>query len=386
MNVAINDQGEYELDMKERSLLFSSRDPSFHRFFTIPKLLSSGQLMVEEEKKEDDYLSKFGPSSIVSSICYTGPPKNPERRAGVFLDKPGACPLRPGTVAAQHGSLPLQEKDKDLLESCDELHPRNVRIWNGRSCDAFDTPRLGTLGFELIQVPKSRVLSTNEGLQNIIENHPELSQKHYSELAPFIRKVSGAKEAIAYCHVARGSTNRHAKFAGYAHTDLSHESWANLLPQLVESGEWDGVGPTGIPLHVAQRAASSKRYAVLSAWRYLGPSDKCRSSHLAVLDHRSVRKQSDLLPLSLVANGCHGGNYRLSSASSSQHEWYYYPEMTPEEVLLFTCFDSNHPAKDTTFANTPITTCMHSAFRDPNPPKDEPSRQSIDIRFLLIWD
>ena len=35
--------------------------------------------------------------------------------------------------------------------------------------------------------------------------------------------------------------------------------------------------------------------------------------------------------------------------------------MTPEEVLLFTCFDSNHP---TIFENTPVPRYMHTVLQD----------------------
>lgn len=347
----------------------------------------------EEEKKEDNCIKNTcGEVSIVSNICYTGPPKNSNNSPALFLDNPGMCPLRPGTVAAQHGSIPLEEKESKSLEGCNDLHPQNVRIWNARSCNANNKPTIETLGFQLVHTPRSSILSCEEGMRSVAENHPDSTRRYYSEIAPDILEATGATAAFAYCHAIRlpnpleGAGRTKLGYAGYAHTDLSHNSWAARLPELVESGKWDTQGPPGLSYEAAKKAATSSRYAIVTAWRYLGPSDKCRASHLAVLDHRTVQK-GDILPLALVANGCHGGNYRLSNDSdASQHEWYYYPDMTPEELLVFTAFDSNHPAKDTTFATSPVSTCMHSAFQDPNPPENEPPRQSIDVRFLLIWD
>ena len=348
------------------------------------------QLVLEEEKKQEDDCE---PASIISEICYTEPPKDKRHRACLNLDNPGACPLRPGTVAAQHGSIPLEEEDEVVFEACNTLHPCSVNIWNARSFNGIHKPTLDRVGFQLIDIPRSNILSTEEGLKSTAANHPVISREVYSEIARSICEASGATAAFGYCHamrvpdLAKSKGRTSSGYAGYAHSDQSHDSWCCRLPELVKSGEWSAQGPPGIDIDVAERAASSSRYAVLAAWRYLGPSDKCRASHLAILDHNSV-KSSDLVRLSLIANGCLGGNYRLSSNIDTvdRHQWYYYPGMTREEALLFTLYDSNHPAKETTFAETPIATCIHSAFQDPNPPENEPTRRSMDIRFLLVWD
>jgi hypothetical protein len=61
--------------------------------------------------------------------------------------------------------------------------------------------------------------------------------------------------------------------------------------------------------------------------------------------------------------------------------------MNPDEVLLFTAFDSAHPAAATLFANQNMTaSCLHAAFVDPTAPVNEPARVSIDVRVLVVWD
>ena len=358
-----------------------------------PEHFRMSQLVVEEEKKEDECGDM--PTSIVSKIGYTVPPKHTNRRACLDLDRPGACPLRPETVAAQHGSVPLAEGDKADYEECDITETRPIRVWNGRSFSGNDKPTFKTVGFQLIDICQSDILMTEEGLRSAAANHPEVAQKVYSEVSRPICEATGATAAFGYCHavrvpdVTKSAGSSSSGYAGYAHSDMAPGSWATLLPELVASGKWSSQGPPGVPLAVAERAAAASRYAVVAAWRYLGPADKCRASHLAVLDHRSLR-EADLLPLSLFANGCRGENYRLSASAGDEamarHRWYYYPDMTREEALMFAVYDSDHPAKDTTFAETPMPVCIHGAIPDPNPPKDEPPRRSMDIRFLLVWD
>ena len=107
-----------------------------------------------------------------------------------------------------------------------------------------------------------------------------------------------------------------------------------------------------------------------------------------MLDHTSLR-QEDVLPFHIVEDQCVGGNYRLidSEEAAKRHRWYYYPAMSPDEVLLFTAFDSDHPAADKLFTKQRMTSsCVHAGFLDPTAPTDEPSRVSIDVRLLVVWD
>ena len=107
-----------------------------------------------------------------------------------------------------------------------------------------------------------------------------------------------------------------------------------------------------------------------------------------MLDHTTLRSE-DVLPFHIIQDGCVGGNYRLvdSAEAACRHRWFYYPDMNPDEVLLFTAFDSAHPAAATLFANQNLTaSCLHAAFVDPTAPVNEPARVSIDVRVLVVWD
>src|SRR6266851_5786859 len=70
---------------------------------------------------------------------------------------------------------------------------------------------------------------------------------------------------------------------------------------------------------------------------------------------------------------------------SPYHEWWYYPLMTREEVVLIKQWDSAgglaqsggvHPDSSGDNGDAPCTLSFHTAFTDPNTPTDAPGRQS----------
>ena len=73
----------------------------------------------------------------------------------------------------------------------------------------------------------------------------------------------------------------------------------------------------------------------------------------------------------------HIQQYRLSDRNSAQHRWYYYSKMKKDEVLLFKQWDS-----DRTLSGR---LCFHTAFLDPEAPKDIPPRQSIEARAIAYF-
>ena len=68
----------------------------------------------------------------------------------------------------------------------------------------------------------------------------------------------------------------------------------------------------------------------------------------------------------------------MKSANAKKHKWYYYPQMTKDEVLLFKMFDS-----DTSLSGR---MCFHTAFSDMSiSPATVPCRQSIEIRAFCYF-
>ena len=75
-----------------------------------------------------------------------------------------------------------------------------------------------------------------------------------------------------------------------------------------------------------------------------------------------------------------GGDSSLefySSLYSSQHEWYWFPQMLNTEVLLIKTYDSD-PSSGV------FHLTLHSAFNDESTSPDAPERQSCEARVLCL--
>ena len=109
----------------------------------------------------------------------------------------------------------------------------------------------------------------------------------------------------------------------------------------------------------------------VNVWRPItGP---VRRSPLALADAETV-KAGDLIATDQIFPDRVGEIYNL--AYDPDQQWYWAPEMAPDEVLLIKGWDS---LDDGRARFTP-----HSAFSPPQVRDDAPPRESIEIRTLVI--
>jgi hypothetical protein len=113
-----------------------------------------------------------------------------------------------------------------------------------------------------------------------------------------------------------------------------------------------------------------KRYQIINIWR---PIATILKDPLAIADARSV-PDADLVEADMVEHDFAGKQWVVRH--SPNHRWYYKYRMTPEDVLLIKCFDS-----ETSVARR----ALHSAFEDAAQ-RDQESRQSIEVRCLVFYD
>eukprot|EP01052_Picozoa_sp_SAG31_P017900 SAG31_NODE_1245_length_9134_cov_6.012064_4_plen_146_part_00 len=76
--------------------------------------------------------------------------------------------------------------------------------------------------------------------------------------------------------------------------------------------------------------------------------------------------------------------YGQFSRYSDTHEWFYYPRMTRDEVLLIKCWDSAGAGFSS--GNVPATFSLHTAFDDPTTLTDAPTRVSLEVRTVAFFD
>ncbi|KAG6041477.1 hypothetical protein E4U41_004054 [Claviceps citrina] len=192
----------------------------------------------------------------------------------------------------------------------------------------------------------------------------QIRDEYYPECGQLVKDVTGARAVKVFNHkVRRGPTQwHHLGLQNLAnrgpvtrtHVDQSYDGAARRL-------RWE------CPDEADELAR--RRYQIINVWRPIQPVHK---DPIAVADARSVA-DADLVGAEMVEDGFVGESWVVRH--SAAHRWYFKHGMTPGDVLLIKCFDS-----DTTVARR----SLHSAFEDPAY-KVCDSRQSIEVRCLVFY-
>lgn len=97
---------------------------------------------------------------------------------------------------------------------------------------------------------------------------------------------------------------------------------------------------------------------------------------LAVCDVNSVDDKDHLL-YELRYPDRTGENYSLEAENKDDHHWYYYPQMTRDEALMFFVYDKKTDGP---------RFVMHTAFDHPDTPDDAPERVSLECRAIACFE
>jgi hypothetical protein len=190
----------------------------------------------------------------------------------------------------------------------------------------------------------------------------DYEKRYYPDVARLVKELTGASEVVPFLGILRGGED--AKGGGpalSAHVDFNGPALRQWLNRLV-------------PERAAELTA--KRLVNINVWRGTIP---VRNMPLALCDARSVEK-SDFLRVSLgkpEGDFTHDMPAGLNMAYNPQHQWYYYPDMEPDEALVFRLFDTGNP--DWKMSG-------HTAFVDPTSDPASPKRQSFEVRTIAVFD
>jgi hypothetical protein len=129
-----------------------------------------------------------------------------------------------------------------------------------------------------------------------------------------------------------------------------------------------------------------RRFIAFSLWRALSPPPQ--DMPLAICEGRSVRDDEgtantkvdvDEIPTGDALFAPIEGEENMSAATifhhSPAHRWWYFPDMTPDEVIFLKFYDSDHRT---------AWRCPHTAFRDSSRP-DANERRSIEYRGIAFF-
>ena len=126
-----------------------------------------------------------------------------------------------------------------------------------------------------------------------------------------------------------------------------------------------------------------KGHRVVCFWRPIKMAGPLKSKPLVLCDPRTV-SLSDVVPTSLVGFS----PVMLPSSQASlkfhpRHKWYYFPDMTNDEVICFKQFECMKGIDDQ--PDAPYKTCFHTAIDDPTTPKGAEPRKSCEYRVGVFF-
>jgi hypothetical protein len=190
----------------------------------------------------------------------------------------------------------------------------------------------------------------------------------YPEVVEFLKKTTGAKRILVFDHTIRTKVNEAKKITEEKNTSQRAPVMLVHCDYTSESG----------PLRVRQLLEDeaeellSRRVAFFNVWKPIHRVVEERP--LAMCDVTST-KAEDFFKLYLRYRDRNGENYVMRY--SPDHKWWYFPKMTPEQVIILKTYESETDGR--------ARFVGHSAFEDPNSPPDAPIRESVEIRTIAFF-
>lgn len=183
---------------------------------------------------------------------------------------------------------------------------------------------------------------------------------YYPQIASLLERQLNADEVIVFDHNVRYDDVRPGlrRPARLVHVDYTTRSAVNRAVEL-----------TGDDAIVAR---IRRRFMQINVWRPLHYA--VATSPLALADSRSIN-DNDYVRADIIYPDRRGEILEVMHDPS--HKWFFYPDMAPNEMLLFKGFDSDPTAAS---SRTP-----HTAFDDPETPVNAKPRHSLELRAMAFF-
>lgn len=191
--------------------------------------------------------------------------------------------------------------------------------------------------------------------------------KFYEEVVDFLKKETGAKRVLVFDHTIRTAANAKKKLTQETNTTQRAPVMLVHCDYTAESA------PVRVKQLIPDEADEllKNRVAFINVWKPI--HNVVEERPLAMCDV-TTSPVTDFFKLHLRYRDRDGENYVMKH--SDAHQWYYFPKMTPEQVILLKTYDSDSNVAQ--FVG-------HSAFDDPNTREDAPMRESVEIRTICFF-
>lgn len=271
----------------------------------------------------------------------------------------------PGTRTGRY----INTEDKGELT--DVMTPQKVTMHNARLCEP--KADLESNGFLLDKCP-TKIID--------FRDDAEIQMYYYDEIKQLLHKaIPEATRVTIFDHTVRMSSMKEKNTLGKkgaaasavarVHCDYTTESAPKRVMQLSDQASYT----SGKPLFKKDTVPQlmKKRFMLLNIWRSIDPEYPITQNPLAVCDAMTVDNKDRFL-YELVYDDRIGLNYSLEH--NLEQKWYYYPNMTQDECLVFKVFDSKEDGSRFTF---------HTAFDEPQEIENPTERMSIECRSIVFF-
>ena len=296
--------------------------------------------------------------------------------------------IDPATYSAQN--KPWTKVDADVGSFERKAVQKTVHNIRGRESDFSN---VDVAGFAVYTHPSS--LPSKAFFSN---DDKVIRTSYYEEIENILRsKLSGVKKVVIFDHTVR-----------------KRELNAARQPvQQVHVDQTPGAAEARVRRHLPKDEAEELlrgRFQLINVWRPIG--HPASDFPLAVVDWRTT-SPSDLVAVDLLypkreitkeahdddrgkevlpdlasANSTEGYEVKGETyvvAPNEKHDFYYYKDMTPDEVMFIKCYDAHSEGRPSGCKGIAALT-PHTAFEDPSTPHGAPGRQSIEVRCLVFYE
>lgn len=252
--------------------------------------------------------------------------------------------------------------------------PRNppVRIEDARKLQAraiSEADFLAQQGFVLLDAP-TRVTDW--------DNAEQVAELYLPEIEAIIRERLYPRRKLTVHQppnvMRRGEGTATPQYGLGVHSD--HGTTADDFQQNVEAFTNADIGKQW---RAGFEGDGVEGFIQLDFWRTTNMAGPLKHMPLALCDASSV-EPFDIIPTALAGIAPGGAlTHHVSLVHNEQQRWFYYPNMRPNEMLVFKLFELMRNEAD-----QPWRACFHTAFEDPTAPTDAQPRQSCEHRVSVM--
>ena len=191
----------------------------------------------------------------------------------------------------------------------------------------------------------------------------EVRRVYYPEMQALVKAETGAARVEVFDHTLRTADD-----------ELRETRKIRAVVRRVHNDYTEWSGPQRVRTFLPQEADEllRRRFAVIQVWRPI--RHPVETWPLAIADAQSISPENLVVTERRYPDRI-GQTYAITYDPG--HRWYWFPQMRPDEALVFKTYESEKTGRARWTA--------HTAFEDPTTPPDARPRESIEIRTLAFF-